>query len=249
MKSLVKVSEAATLALAVWLAAAAAGAGQQTASTPAASPPSRPVASAGLGAPPQTGTALHVWHHFGENTRRAAPAPSASGTWHHFGPETSQPPAQRSFTWRTPGSSGHQEIERLMYEMVNRDRADPANMAETKGRAFPLQWNDRLAEVARAHSLDMLNQGYFAHQDPRGNNVAGRVEAAGIAWEALGENIAIAASVAGAQAAFMNEPRFEQNHRANILSTTFTEVGIGIVQGPDGRLYITQDFCTPPSQP
>ena len=66
-----------------------------------------------------------------------------------------------------------------------------------------------------------------------------------MAWQAVGENIAIAASAANAQSAFMNEPRFTQNHRGNILSAAFTEVGIGIVQGPDGRLYITQDFYTP----
>jgi uncharacterized protein YkwD len=40
----------------------------------------------------------------------------------------------------------------------------------------------------------------------------------------------------------MNEPKFQENHRANILSRTFTNVGIGIASGPDGTLYITQDF-------
>jgi uncharacterized protein YkwD len=63
-------------------------------------------------------------------------------------------------------------------------------------------------------------------------------------WQAVGENIALYGSVAGAEAAFMNEPRFTKNHRANILDPNFTEVGIGIVQAPNGSLYITQDFCT-----
>ncbi|MDR3675119.1 MAG: CAP domain-containing protein [Acidobacteriota bacterium] len=135
-------------------------------------------------------------------------------------------------------------MEQLMYELVNRDRADPANRAETNGRALPLRWNERLAAVARAHSLDMMNQGYFAHQDPQGRSVATRVEAAGMAWQAVGENIAVYDSVHGAQTAFMNEPRFTKNHRANILSSGFTEVGIGIVQAPDGSLFITQDFYT-----
>jgi uncharacterized protein YkwD len=137
-----------------------------------------------------------------------------------------------------------QELEQLMVELVNRDRADPANALETNGRAQPLRWNDRLAAVARAHSLDMLNQGYFSHEDAQGRSVARRVEAAGMAWQSVGENIAIYSSVAGAEAAFMNEPRFMKNHRANILNTAFTEVGIGIVQAPNGSLYITQDFYT-----
>jgi uncharacterized protein YkwD len=136
-----------------------------------------------------------------------------------------------------------------MYDLVNRDRADPANTLETNGRALPLRWNDRLAAVARAHSLDMMNQGYFAHEDPQGRSVAGRVEAAGMEWQAVGENIAIYTSVARAEAAFMSEPRFSKNHRANILNPDFTDVGIGIVPGPDSRLYITQNFYTGPSRP
>jgi len=140
-------------------------------------------------------------------------------------------------------------MEQLMLELVNRDRADPANTPETNGRALALRWNDRLAEIARAHSLDMLNQGYFAHEDPQGRSVAGRVEAAGMQWQAVGENIAIYTTVARAEAAFMNEPRFSKNHRANILNPDFTDAGIGIAQGPDGRLYITQDFYTGMSRP
>ena len=131
-----------------------------------------------------------------------------------------------------------------MLDLVNRDRADSANAAETKGRAEPLRWNDRLAAVARAHSLEMLNQGYFGHQDPQGRSVAGRVEAAGMEWQEVGENIAIYTTVARAEAAFMNEPRFAKNHRGNILDPGFTDVGIGIVQAPDGKIYITQDFYT-----
>ena len=134
-----------------------------------------------------------------------------------------------------------------MLALLNRDRADPANTPETYGQALPLKWNESLAAVARAHSVDMLNQGYFAHEDGQGRTVAKRVEAAGMAWQSVGENIAIYNNVASAEAAFMNEPRFTKNHRANILNASFKEVGIGIVQAPNGSLYITQDFYTGPS--
>ncbi|MFZ0962659.1 MAG: CAP domain-containing protein [Terriglobia bacterium] len=136
-----------------------------------------------------------------------------------------------------------------MYDLVNRDRADPANTLETKGRALPLRWNEKLAAVARAHSLDMLNRGYFAHDDPQGGSVATRVEAAGMEWQWVGENIAIYRSATRAEAAFMSEPRFTKNHRANILNASFTDIGVGIVQAADGRLFITQDFYTGPSRP
>src|SRR5271157_312910 len=186
-----------------------------------------------------------VWHHFDERQ----PVPSAetrpSGVWRHFGEGGNPPPSSHETpTWRSLGLKRSREMEQLMYELVNRDRADPANTPETHGRALPLRWNDRLAAVARAHSLDMLNQGYFAHEDPQGRSVAARVKAAGMEWQAVGENIAMSGSVARAEAAFMNEPRFNKNHRANILNPDFTEVGIGIAPRPGGGFYITQDFYT-----
>jgi uncharacterized protein YkwD len=186
-----------------------------------------------------------VWHHFGESPNPPSTAPRQSGTWHHFGEGVNPPPSPHVLpASRNQGLNHARAMEQQMLELMNRDRADPANTTETKGRALPLQWNESLAEVARAHSLDMLNKRYFAHEDGMGRNVANRVEAAGLAWQSVGENIAIYNSVASAEAAFMNEPRFTKNHRANILSAGFTEVGIGIVQAPNGSLYITQDFYT-----
>jgi uncharacterized protein YkwD len=48
--------------------------------------------------------------------------------------------------------------------------------------------------------------------------------------------------VVQAETLFMNEPKFERNHRGNILNPNYTHVGIGIARGPDGSLYITQEF-------
>ncbi|HXW14934.1 MAG TPA: CAP domain-containing protein [Terriglobia bacterium] len=212
--------------------------GQWTlAAAPQSSPPSAPQSV------DQKRNELGVWHHFGESQSPPPPATRQSGTWRHFGDGGNPPLPPRAFpTSRNLRFDRTREMEQLMVELVNRDRADPANTPETNGRAQALRWNDTLAAVARAHSLDMLNQRYFSHQDAQGRSVAKRVEAAGMEWQAVGENIAIYGSVAGAEAAFMNEPRFTKNHRANILDPDFAEVGIGIVQAPNGSLYITQDF-------
>jgi uncharacterized protein YkwD len=135
------------------------------------------------------------------------------------------------------------DLERQMWALVNRDRLDPATSAETGGRAQPLRWNEQLAAVAREHSRDMLEQRFFDHVDRQGRTPSTRINEAGIPWRASGENIAIYGTVLGAEAAFMNEPRFQKNHRANILNGSYTDVGIGIVQGANGSLYITQDFA------
>jgi uncharacterized protein YkwD len=139
-------------------------------------------------------------------------------------------------------------LAKQMWVLVNRDREDPANAAETRGRARPLKWNDRLAAVALAHSRDMLRRRYFAHVDPEGRTPTDRINAAGIHWRALAENIAANRTVTNAENDLINEPRFQQNHRGNILNPAYTDVGIGIVQGPNGDLYITQDFIAIPPE-
>lgn len=124
-----------------------------------------------------------------------------------------------------------------MFDLVNRDRLNSGG-----GRLRPLRWNDKLSAVARAHSLDMARRGYFGHVSPSGRTIVDRLTVAGIAWQAEGENIAIDQTVDHAETAFMNEPRSQKNHRWNILNRNYTEVGIGIVEGPQGEYYITQDF-------
>lgn len=135
------------------------------------------------------------------------------------------------------------DLEKQMWALINRDRRGPGNARETRGRARPLRWNEKLARVARAHSRDMLRHRYFSHFDRQGRSPFVRINATGIHWSALAENIAVNQTVRDAEASFMDEPRFQNNHRGNILDPKYTDVGLGIVQAPDGNLYITQDFA------
>jgi len=142
------------------------------------------------------------------------------------------------------GNSGcvAESPELQMFALINNDRMAPEQAAETHGRLKPLQWDPRLAALARAHSVELAN-GSFSHVSPDGSLPSDRMSKAGIRWLYMGENIAMAQDVARAQAMMMNEPRFQQNHRANILSPNYTTVGVGIVNGPDGMMYITQEFA------
>ncbi len=36
--------------------------------------------------------------------------------------------------------------------------------------------------------------------------------------------------------------KFQDNHRGNIVNKIFSSVGIGIAVGPDGTIYITEEF-------
>ena len=134
-------------------------------------------------------------------------------------------------------------LERQALDLINRDRVAPEYLGETRGRARPLLWDERLAAVARAHSEEMARYGYFGHTAADGASPEQRISSAGIRWTLVGENIASCQSIAQAESTFMDEPKFERNHRWNILNPDYTRVGVGIATGSDGMLYITEDFA------
>ncbi len=125
--------------------------------------------------------------------------------------------------------------ERLAFELLNRDRV--------RHGLRPLAWDERLAAVARAHSRDMAEQGYFGHVSPSGGGHRARLAAAGYRALVSAENISHAQSVAEAEQALMRSP----GHRANILDPRVTRVGIGLARDPRGELrwLVTQLFALP----
>jgi len=223
----------------------------QTASEPNALGPSKPEAQAATDAAKRKFPTSGVWHHFGAKNSASVATQTQPGVRQSFGMSHGTPNVgpQAPAPQRSLGANRMADLERQMWVLINQDRLRPETFAETGGRAQPLKWNENLAAVARVHSLDMLEERFFSHVDPDGTTFSMRINEAGILWQAAGENIAIYETTSGAEAAFMNEPRFQHNHRANILNPSYTDVGIGIVKGPDGSLYITQDFvATPPTR-
>ena len=132
--------------------------------------------------------------------------------------------------------------EQSVFEIVNDER-------EKAGRN-PLQWCDGLAELARAHSNDMCDRGFFSHVNPEGENptARGRAGHAGShtfdpivpsPYRGIGENIAMGQrSPEEVMNAWMNS----SGHRANILNGGYTHIGVGICSGC-GRHW-TQTFGT-----
>ena len=141
--------------------------------------------------------------------------------------------------YRGPASSEIYGMERKMLDLINRERA--SHRLESLF-ARPLKWDEVAASVARTHSTDMARRGYIAHINPEGIDPAGRLQIGGVNFTMAGENVAKGfANPEAAMKAFMDEPRFQQNHRANILNRRFTYVGVGIVRDKGG-LSITQNF-------
>ena len=120
--------------------------------------------------------------------------------------------------------------EEEMLELMNQERAE---------RDLPeLVMDEELREVARKHSTDMFQRGYFGHQDPDGVGPFDRIQDGGISYTYAGENLAIAPTVSIAHRGLMDSP----GHKENILRPEFIKVGIGAVKGGSQGIMFTQKF-------
>ena len=120
--------------------------------------------------------------------------------------------------------------EQQALTLLNNDRA--------KYGLAALKSNSQLTRLAENYAKDMISRGFFAHNNPEGQTPFDRMSQAGISYRTAGENLAINSSVTAAEAAFMNS----SGHRANILNSSYTEVGIGVVQSSSGSVYVVQEF-------
>ena len=165
------------------------------------------------------------------------PAPSPAPTPVPSSPPVSQPPTTSAPPTSTPApdygsvsSSGLTAAEQQAVTLMNADR---------NANGLPsLKVNTKLVALAERYAQDMINRGYFSHYDPEGRSPFDRMQQAGIMYRTAGENLAINSSVAAAEKAFMNS----SGHRANILNSTYTEVGIGVKYAANGQVYVVQEF-------
>ena len=117
-----------------------------------------------------------------------------------------------------------QEVVRL----VNAERAKHGLAALTE------DWE--LSRVARYKSQDMHDNRYFAHNSPTYGTPFRMLRAFGLSYRTAGENIAMGYTApAAVVAGWMNS----EGHRANILNSAYTKIGVGYVA--DGH-YWTQQF-------
>lgn len=113
------------------------------------------------------------------------------------------------------------------------------NLQRVEAGLKPLQADNLIRNVARAHSIDMVQNGYFAHTDLSLGDPLSRMTSAGVSFWVAGENIALAPSYEAAEVGFMNSPK----HRDNILDPSFGRVGIGIIDAGIYGKMITQNFA------
>lgn len=127
-------------------------------------------------------------------------------------------------------SSSVASFESEVVRLVNAERS--------KAGLAHLTQDWQLSRVARYKSQDMKDLGYFSHTSPTYGSPFEMMKSFGITYRTAGENIAKGYSTPEAVVkAWMNSP----GHRANILNSSYTHLGVGYVaQGS----YWTQMFIS-----
>lgn len=133
-----------------------------------------------------------------------------------------------------PNASPLKSIEDEIIRLVNVERG--------KNGLPLLTANWQASRVARIKSQDMINNNYFSHTSPTYGSPFKMMESYGLRFSAAGENIAYGQQTA---AAVMNSWMNSAGHRANILSRSFTQIGVGVAKKSNGTLYFTQMFLKP----
>lgn len=110
------------------------------------------------------------------------------------------------------------------------------NDIRVKNGLKKLTANWQLSRVARYKSQDMHDKKYFSHTSPTYGSPFDMIKAFGISYRTAGENIARGQRTPQEVVnAWMNS----SGHRANILNSSYTQIGVGYVA--DGN-YWTQMF-------
>ena len=169
---------------------------------------------------------------------------------------TSVPPTIQPFSADRPA-----QVASLVHVLINEERVN--------NELPPLEYDDKLAQIAIDHSRDMVQQDYFSHYSLKGDSFSARYAKAGYncqrkvgiiihkgaenihqGWQ-YGRTTYRNGRIIGrdwlsdqrlaeiAVEGWMNSP----GHRANILNPLWQREGIGVAASDDGKLLLTQNFC------
>ena len=102
-----------------------------------------------------------------------------------------------------------------------------------------LTLDSQLSKLARMKAEDMAKKGYFSHTSPTYGSAFDMMKKYGVSYRTAGENIAKGQKT---PEAVMNGWMNSSGHRANILSSAYTHIGVGYAKDSKGNTYWVQIF-------
>ena len=129
-------------------------------------------------------------------------------------------------------NNSNSSVSSIEQEVVNL-----VNIERQKAGLDPLRIDTELSKVARLKSEDMKNKGYFSHTSPTYGSPFDMLKQFNITYKTAGENIAKGQKTAkDVVNAWMNS----EGHRKNILSKSFTHIGVGHSSNHWTQLFISR---------
>lgn len=113
------------------------------------------------------------------------------------------------------------------------------NEERKKAGLTSLKTDSQLTKLAQLKAEDMAKNKYFSHTSPTYGSAFNMMKTYGVAYKTAGENIAKGQKTA---TAVMNGWMNSQGHKANILSSKFTSIGVGYATDGNGTAYWVQIF-------
>ncbi|MCH3964432.1 MAG: CAP domain-containing protein [Clostridium sp.] len=160
---------------------------------------------------------------------------SKNTTTQNSGSNTSTQPKSNA---NTAGNSGQaSSISAEANEVIRL-----VNVERNKNGLASLKANAELSKVASVKAQDMIDKNYFSHTSPTYGSPFDMMQKFGIKYTAAGENIAYGQKT---PAEVMNGWMNSSGHRANILNSNFTEIGVGVAKDKNGTPYWVQMFINP----
>jgi uncharacterized protein YkwD len=123
-----------------------------------------------------------------------------------------------------PALASTTDDEAQLRHLINQERVE-----DHRGR---LDVGGRLTRVAREHSAEMAGTTRLYHNPELATDLRS------VSFHIAGENVGVGGSIESLHQAFMDSPP----HRHNVLRRSFDKVGVGVVYGDDGRLWVTAVF-------
>ena len=159
----------------------------------------------------------------------------SSGTAGSTGSSDSSGTTGSTGTTDSTGSTGTvstvNSMEKQVASLTNSER-------KAKGLSA-LTLDNQLSKLARLKAEEMAKKGYFSHTSPTYGSAFDMMNKYGVSYRTAGENIAKGQKTAES---VMNGWMNSSGHRANILSSAYTNIGVGYAKDSRGNTYWVQIF-------
>jgi len=171
---------------------------------------------------------------------------SGPGSQHRTGGPrpTQSPPVSPPAGSPPPGMLQQNSAAAQVLGLINQTRAQEG--------LPPYEVDPDLMASALGHDLRMEDGCGLSHQCPHEPGLGARETAAGVHWTSAGENIGegrlattsseVTAIALSLTRQMLNESPPGDGHRQNLLSHSFTSIGIAVIVDDAGTVWMTQDF-------